>query len=164
MRPSSNGYSFPTGRPKNRTPRNMFIANLCLSGLVMTLICIPTTFMQILYGGWWHLGLVACKLVPAIQGKEGSSYHPHSWPLSVIIMLYICETLPKRSWICSQCEVQNAHFFLQICSWSIGWTDGHIFLMGQTYSGAVSKAFLIQYMVDLWPILSGYGILKLRFI
>ena len=47
----------------------MFIANLCLSGLTMTLFCIPPTFMQIIYGGWWHLGLVACKLVPAIQGK-----------------------------------------------------------------------------------------------
>ena len=61
--------NFFSGRPKNRTPRNMFIANLCLSGLAMTLFCIPPTFMQILYGGWWHLGLVACKLVPAIQGR-----------------------------------------------------------------------------------------------
>ena len=50
----------------------MFIANLCLSGLAMTLLCIPPTFMQILYGGWWHLGLVACKLVPAIQGRVQS--------------------------------------------------------------------------------------------
>lgn len=58
-----------SGRKQNRNPRNMYIANLSIAGIVMTLFCIPPTLLQILFGGWWHLGVVACKLVPVIQGK-----------------------------------------------------------------------------------------------
>ncbi len=56
-------------RPGNRNPRHMYIVNLASSGIVMSMVCVPPTLLQILYGGWWHLGLFACKLVPAIQGK-----------------------------------------------------------------------------------------------
>ena len=34
----------------------------------MGVFCMPTTLAQVLYGGWWHFGLFACKAVPAIQG------------------------------------------------------------------------------------------------
>lgn len=57
-------------RERNRNPRNMYIANLAVSGIIMTLVCVPPTVTQILYGGWWHFGLIACKLVPAIQGER----------------------------------------------------------------------------------------------
>ena len=62
-------YATYTGRRQNRNPRNMYIANLSISGIIMTLFCVPPTLLQILYGGWWHLGVVACKLVPVIQGE-----------------------------------------------------------------------------------------------
>jgi hypothetical protein len=60
----------------------MYIANLSISGIVMTLFCIPPTALQILYGGWWHMGLVACKLVPVIQGQQKTCMRRHCLPLS----------------------------------------------------------------------------------
>ncbi|TRY75046.1 hypothetical protein TCAL_07018 [Tigriopus californicus] len=57
-------------RKQNQSPRNMYIVNLAISGIVMTIFCIPPTLLQILYGGWWHMGVIACKLVPVIQGAN----------------------------------------------------------------------------------------------
>ena len=58
---------FPA-RANNRTPRNLYTVNLAVSGILVGVFCVPTTMMNILYGGWWHFGVFACKLVPAIQG------------------------------------------------------------------------------------------------
>ena len=57
------------GRSNNRTPRNLYTVNLAISGIMVGVFCVPTTMVQVLYGGWWHFGLFACKLVPTIQGK-----------------------------------------------------------------------------------------------
>ena len=59
-----------SARKQNHNPRNMYIVNLSVSGIIMTLFCVPPTFLQVLYGGWWHLGVVACKLVPLMQGDQ----------------------------------------------------------------------------------------------
>ena len=48
----------------------MYIVNLAASGILISGVCVTPTLLQILYGGMWYLGLFACKLVPAIQGKE----------------------------------------------------------------------------------------------
>ena len=56
------------GRSNNRTPRNIYTVNLAVSGIIVGVFCMPTTLAQVLYGGWWHFGLFACKAVPAIQG------------------------------------------------------------------------------------------------
>ena len=56
-------------RASNRTPRNLYTVNLAVSGILVGVFCVPTTMSNILYGGWWHFGVFACKLVPAIQGK-----------------------------------------------------------------------------------------------
>jgi hypothetical protein len=48
----------------------MYIVNLASSGIAISVVCVTPTLFQILYGGWWHLGLFACKLVPAVQGKH----------------------------------------------------------------------------------------------
>ncbi len=48
----------------------MYIANLSISGIIMTIFCVPPTLLQVLYGGWWLLGSVACKLVPVTQGED----------------------------------------------------------------------------------------------
>ena len=53
-----------------RSPKNIYILNLGFSGISTALICIPPTVIQCLYGGKWYLGLVACKLVPAMQGTN----------------------------------------------------------------------------------------------
>ena len=47
----------------------MYIVNLAASGILISGVCVTPTLLQILYGGMWYLGLFACKLVPAIQGK-----------------------------------------------------------------------------------------------
>ena len=58
-----------SGRPNNRTPRNIYTVNLAVSGIMLGLFCVPPNMVQILYGGNWHFGEFACKLVPAVQGK-----------------------------------------------------------------------------------------------
>jgi len=57
-------------RANNRTPRNLYTVNLAVSGILVGVFCVPTTMSNILYGGWWHFGVFACKLVPAIQGAN----------------------------------------------------------------------------------------------
>ena len=34
---------------------------------MFSVICLPPTLAQCLYGGKWFLGLAACKLVPTMQ-------------------------------------------------------------------------------------------------
>ncbi|XP_023345068.1 neuropeptide F receptor [Eurytemora carolleeae] len=58
------------GKKIHRTPKNLYIVNLAISGISMCVICIPPTLIQCLYGGKWFLGLAACKLVPAFQGTN----------------------------------------------------------------------------------------------
>ena len=62
--------SFSTGIKNNRTPKNLYVLNLGVSGLATCLICIPPTLIQCLYGGKWYFGLIACKLVPTVQGTN----------------------------------------------------------------------------------------------
>ena len=59
-----------TGKKIHRTPKNLFVLNLGLSGMATCIICIPPTLTQCLYGGKWFIGLVACKLVPTMQGTN----------------------------------------------------------------------------------------------
>ena len=58
----------------------MYIVNLSVSGIIMTLFCVPPTFLQVLYGGWWHLGVVACKLVPLMQGDQKKMHAKYVLP------------------------------------------------------------------------------------
>ena len=63
-------FLFHLGKKMHRTPKNIYIFNLGISGLSTALICIPPTLIQCLYGGKWYLGLIACKLVPTMQGTN----------------------------------------------------------------------------------------------
>ena len=56
----------------------MYIANLAIAGIIQTIFCVPPTVLLILYGGWWHAGMAACKMVPTIQGKILQLLHPYS--------------------------------------------------------------------------------------
>jgi len=58
------------GKKAHRTPKNLYILNLGISGISTCIICIPPTITQCLYGGKWFLGLLACKLVPTMQGTN----------------------------------------------------------------------------------------------
>ena len=58
------------GSPVHRTAKNIYILNLSISGISTALVCIPPTLIQCLYGGKWYLGLLACKLVPTMQGTN----------------------------------------------------------------------------------------------
>ena len=68
-----------TGKKAHRTPKNLYIVNLAVSGISMCVICIPPTLIQCLYGGKWFLGLAACKLVPAIQGMKAMHHRTTAW-------------------------------------------------------------------------------------
>ena len=58
------------GKKAHRNPRNLYILNLGISGILTCLVCLPPTLSQCLHGGKWFLGLVACKVVPTIQGTN----------------------------------------------------------------------------------------------
>jgi len=58
------------GKKMQRTPKNIYILNLGISGISTSLICVPPTLVQCLYGGKWYFGLIACKLMPAMQGTN----------------------------------------------------------------------------------------------
>ena len=58
------------GKAVHRTAKNIYILNLSISGISTAIICIPPTLIQCLYGGKWYLGLLACKLVPTMQGTN----------------------------------------------------------------------------------------------
>ena len=57
------------GRRAHRNPRNLFILNLAVSGLLTVTVTLPPTLSQCLSAGRWFLGLTACKVVPTIQGQ-----------------------------------------------------------------------------------------------
>ena len=59
-----------TGKRAHRNPRNLFVLNLVISGLLTCLLCLPPTLLQCLRTGQWSLGVAACKIVPAIQGES----------------------------------------------------------------------------------------------
>ena len=54
----------------HRTAKNIYIVNLSSSGISTSLLCLPATLVQCLQGGRWDLGLLACKLVPTLQGTN----------------------------------------------------------------------------------------------
>ena len=58
-----------TGKRAHRNPRNLFVLNLVISGLLTSVLCLPPTLLQCLRTGQWSLGVAACKIVPAIQGE-----------------------------------------------------------------------------------------------
>ena len=58
-----------TGKRAYRNPRNLFVLNLVISGLLTSVLCLPPTLLQCLRTGQWSLGVAACKIVPAIQGE-----------------------------------------------------------------------------------------------
>ena len=59
-----------TGKRAHRNPRNLFVLNLVISGLLTSALCLPPTLLQCLHTGQWLLGVAACKIVPAIQGEQ----------------------------------------------------------------------------------------------
>ena len=72
------------GQRAHRNPRNLFILNLALSGLLTSTLSLPPTLTTCLTGGRWFLGLTACKLVPTLQGRPSQLYIL----TSSILMLY----------------------------------------------------------------------------
>ena len=53
--------------PKLRTGRNIYIANLAFSDILLCLFCVPFTLVRLLLKEW-PLGNVLCKLIPWLQG------------------------------------------------------------------------------------------------
>ena len=49
--------------PRMRTVTNYFIANLAVGDIVMTLFCVPFTFVSIFVLGYWPFGIAVCYLV-----------------------------------------------------------------------------------------------------
>lgn len=49
--------------PRMRTVTNYFIANLAIGDILMSLFCVPFSFLSILILGYWPFGTVLCHLV-----------------------------------------------------------------------------------------------------
>ena len=76
------------GKRAHRNPRNLFILNLGVSGVLTTALCLPPTLLTCLHTGQWGLGVAACKIVPALQG-QGS----HTTIICINIAYIISECL-----------------------------------------------------------------------
>lgn len=50
-------------KPRMRTVTNLFIANLALGDILMTIFCVPFSFFSILVLAYWPFGQVMCHLV-----------------------------------------------------------------------------------------------------
>lgn len=50
-------------KPRMRTVTNLFIANLALGDILMTIFCVPFSFFSILVLAYWPFGDVMCHLV-----------------------------------------------------------------------------------------------------
>lgn len=49
--------------PRMRTVTNIFIANLAVGDILMTLFCVPFSFVSILLLGYWPFGAIMCHVV-----------------------------------------------------------------------------------------------------
>ncbi|KAI8130820.1 Neuropeptide Y receptor [Lucilia cuprina] len=49
--------------PRMRTVTNYFIANLAVGDILMSLFCVPSSFISIFILGYWPFGIVLCHLV-----------------------------------------------------------------------------------------------------
>lgn len=49
--------------PRMRTVTNYFIANLAIGDILMSLFCVPFSFISILIMGYWPFGVILCHLV-----------------------------------------------------------------------------------------------------
>lgn len=49
--------------PRMRTVTNYFIANLAIGDILMSLFCVPFSFISILILGYWPFGAILCHLV-----------------------------------------------------------------------------------------------------
>lgn len=49
--------------PRMRTVTNYFICNLAIGDILMTLFCVPFSFISILILGYWPFGVILCHLV-----------------------------------------------------------------------------------------------------
>lgn len=56
-----------TATPRMRTVTNYFIANLALGDILMTLFCVPFTFVSQLLLDYWPFGSIMCGLVQSSQ-------------------------------------------------------------------------------------------------
>ncbi|XP_039293547.1 neuropeptide F receptor [Nilaparvata lugens] len=57
------------GRPRLRTARNLYVANLAVSDMTLCAVCMPFTLIAIVRRRW-SLGVALCKLVPLAQGTN----------------------------------------------------------------------------------------------
>lgn len=49
--------------PRMRTVTNYFIFNLAVGDLLMSLFCVPSSFISIFILGYWPFGIILCNLV-----------------------------------------------------------------------------------------------------
>lgn len=53
--------------PRMRTVTNYFIANLAMGDILMSLFCIPPSFISLFILSYWPFGLLMCKMVSYSQ-------------------------------------------------------------------------------------------------
>ncbi|XP_035919321.1 RYamide receptor isoform X2 [Anopheles stephensi] len=92
--------------PRMRTVTNFFITNLAVGDLMMTLFCVPFTFISLFVLQYWPFGLAMCRLVNYTQAVSvlvsaytlvaisGDRYIAIMWPLR-----------PRITKTCSKCLI-----------------------------------------------------------
>ncbi|XP_058063269.1 RYamide receptor-like [Anopheles bellator] len=92
--------------PRMRTVTNFFITNLAVGDLLMTLFCVPFTFISLFILQYWPFGLTMCRLVNYTQAVSvlvsaytlvaisGDRYIAIMWPLR-----------PRITKTCSKCLI-----------------------------------------------------------
>ncbi|ETN64027.1 neuropeptide Y receptor [Anopheles darlingi] len=92
--------------PRMRTVTNFFITNLAVGDLMMTLFCVPFTFISLFILQYWPFGLAMCRLVNYTQAVSvlvsaytlvaisGDRYIAIMWPLR-----------PRITKTCSKCLI-----------------------------------------------------------
>uniref|UniRef100_A0A182J901 G-protein coupled receptors family 1 profile domain-containing protein n=1 Tax=Anopheles atroparvus TaxID=41427 RepID=A0A182J901_ANOAO len=97
--------------PRMRTVTNFFITNLAVGDLMMTLFCVPFTFISLFILQYWPFGLAMCRLVNYTQAVSvlvsaytlvaisGDRYIAIMWPLRPRITKTFSKCLIGVVWI-----------------------------------------------------------------
>ena len=136
-----------SGTPVHRTAKNIYIVNLSISGISTAVICIPPTLIQCLYGGKWYLGLLACKLVPTMQGTN--ILMSSGTITAIAVDRWLCITQVSDGFPRKMTHTKVALINLSI--WLISFTIASPILVFQTIQTISLPWTSYSMCVEVWP-------------
>lgn len=104
--------------PRMRTVTNYFICNLAIGDILMSLFCVPFSFISILILGYWPFGVILCHLVNYSQAISVlvSAYTLVAISVDryIVIMWPLRPRITKR-WVWG-CDCKNDNLFACKCA------------------------------------------------